>query len=39
MQIFFLIFNQDLFAAMIRLATPIILASVGAVICERAGNC
>jgi simple sugar transport system permease protein len=37
MQTFFSIFNQDLFAAMIRLATPIILASVGAVICERAG--
>ncbi|MCX8058882.1 MAG: ABC transporter permease [Spirochaetes bacterium] len=37
MEHLFSIFNQDLFAAMIRLATPIILASVGAVICERAG--
>lgn len=37
MEHFFSIFNQDLFAAMVRLATPLILASIGAVVCERAG--
>jgi general nucleoside transport system permease protein len=31
------LFNTDLFAAMIRLSTPISLAAIGAVICERSG--
>lgn len=31
------IFNVNLFTAMIRLSTPVTLAAIGAVICERAG--
>lgn len=34
---FFAIFNSDLLAAMLRLSTPITLAAIGAVICERSG--
>ncbi|MFP4180548.1 MAG: ABC transporter permease [Spirochaetaceae bacterium] len=37
MEAFFEIFNTNLLAAMIRLSTPITLAAVGAVICERSG--
>lgn len=34
---FFSIVNGDLFYAMIRLSTPITLAAIGAVVCERSG--
>jgi simple sugar transport system permease protein len=34
---FFSIVNEDLLMAMIRLSTPITLAAIGAVICERSG--
>lgn len=34
---FFSIVNTDLLFAMVRLATPIALAGIGAVVCERAG--
>ncbi len=34
---FFSIVNADLFYAMIRLSTPITLAAIGAVVCERSG--
>ena len=34
---FFSIANTDLLVAMIRLSTPITLAAIGAVVCERAG--
>jgi simple sugar transport system permease protein len=37
MEGFFNIVNVDLFSAMIRLSTPITLAAIGAVICERSG--
>ncbi len=37
MDIFFQIFNQELFVSMIRLSTPITLAAIGAAICERSG--
>jgi simple sugar transport system permease protein len=34
---FLSIFNENLFFAMIRLSTPITLAAIGAVVCERSG--
>ena len=34
---FFSIVNENLFFAMIRLSTPISLAAIGAVVCERSG--
>ena len=37
MEGFFSIANTDLLVAMIRLSTPITLAAIGAVVCERAG--
>ena len=37
MEGFFGIFNTQLLVAMVRLSTPITLAAIGAVICERSG--
>lgn len=37
MEGFFAIANTDLLVAMVRLSTPITLAAIGAVVCERAG--
>ncbi len=37
MEGFFSVANTDLLVAMIRLSTPITLAAIGAVVCERAG--
>jgi len=37
MEAFFSIFNTSLLVAMVRLSTPITLAALGAVVCERSG--